>query len=337
MIDLRKVQKTGGSTLIISIPKRWAQSTGINSGDTLALVPGERNTLIIDPNPSEKGVERHKSITIDDDDPEHFFRRLIAIYINGYDTIEVNATPTMTPEMRAAIRKFTRMVIGPEITEEDLNSVQMKDLSDSAGFGMKSVVRRIFRISYSMLHDSLNAAKLGDQEIARDVVSRDAEVDRLYWLLFKQYNHMLKKPSYQKDQPEAEESLNFFLVGRILERIADHARNISRNVMNIGTKRKKSQLSPATLKVFGEAGELALSMVDGSFESFLKKDETQANLIIDQTTNLKELYSMGVSTIGGTKAEVSIAIAGIMDSVKRAGMYAADIAEISINNVENSE
>ena len=185
MADLRKVQKTGGSTLIVSLPKRWAEATGTKSGDALSITPGVGDTLIIDPHPTEKPRKRIKKLTIEEDDPRHFFRRLIACYICGYDTIQVKAGSTISPEMRAAIRDFTRMVIGPEITEEDIHSVLLKDLSDSEGFGLRSVVRRIFRITYSMFKDALDAVREGNLEVSRDVVSRDAEVDRFYFFLSK--------------------------------------------------------------------------------------------------------------------------------------------------------
>ncbi|MCK4613188.1 MAG: AbrB/MazE/SpoVT family DNA-binding domain-containing protein [Thermoplasmata archaeon] len=336
MADLRRVQKTGGSTLIVSLPKRWAVAAGIKNGDTLSLIPGERGTLIIDPHPIEKDVKRVKHISIEDGDPEHFFRRLIAVYINGYDTIEVSAGSTMSAEMRAAIRRFTRMVIGPEITEEDINSVHIKDLSDSEGFGLKSVVRRIFRITFSMLHDSMNAVRNGDLEIARDVDARDAEVDRLYWLLFKQYNLMLKRPRYLQEGPDVEESLNYFLIGRILERVADHARNISKHLVGVLGNKKKTPLSPETMNYFSGAADVALDMINRAFESFLKGDVSLANKTIDSTAELKDLYTKGVSTISGARPNLSVAIAGIMESVKRAGMYASDIAEIAINTQENN-
>ncbi len=335
MVDLRKVQKTGGSTLIISLPKRWAQATGTKNGDTVSIIAGERNTLIIDPHPSDKPSNRRKKLTIEDDDPEHFFRRLIGVYICGYDTIEVTTKTTISPEMRAAIRKFTRMVIGPEITEEDINSVLMKDLSDSASFGLRSVVRRIFRITYSMFNDSINAVMDGNVEISRDVVSRDAEVDRFYWLLSKQYNLMLKKPRYLQDDPDMQGSLNFFLIGRILERVADHAKNISDNHISIHSDEIKSTLSKETRGHFLSAGEVALDMLKTSFEAFIQGDILKANQTIDRTKELKGFYNKGISTMSRGKPSLSVAIAGIMDSVERTGMYASDIAEIAINNQEN--
>ncbi len=334
MAELRRVQKTGGSTLIVSLPKKWTQANSISNGDVLSLIPGERDTLIIDPHFSEREEERKKKLVANKENPEHFFRRLIGVYINGYHDVEISAGSTMNHDTRSAIRQFTRMVIGPEITEEDINSVILKDLSVSEGFGMKSVVRRIYRICYSMLHDALMALREGNIEIAKDVVSRDSEVDRLFWLLSKQFNLMLKKPRYMKDEPTVEESLNYYLTGRVLERIADHARNISRHILGVRENRKNYVFTAKVLDHFSKTGEIALGMVEHSFQSFLKGDVPLANTTIDMTDELKVSYNDGISETSGTKPDVAIAIAGVMDSIKRTGMYASDIAEIAINNEE---
>lgn len=336
MVDLRRVQKTGGSTLIISLPKRWAEATGTKSGDTLTISPGDRDTLIIDPHPIDKPVSRLKKLSIDGSDPNHFFRRLIAVYICGFDTIEVHATEPITPEMRAAIRNFTRMVIGPEITEEDMKSVLMKDLSDSAGFGLRSVVRRIFRITFSMLKDAIDAVKEGNLDVSRDVVSRDEEVDRFTWLLSKQYTLMLKKPRYQQDDPNVEESLNFFLIGRILERVADHAKIISEHHIAIQVDPGRAQIQKQTMTYFLEAGGVSLEMLNDAFESLIKGDTDLANRTIDKAKELNRLINKGIGSISRTKPAVTVSISGIMDSLERTGMYASDIAEIAINNQENS-
>jgi len=337
MADMRRVQKTGGSTYIISLPKKWANANGIKNGNTLSLLPGERGTLIIDPNPGDNIEDRLKHIVISDEEPEHFLRRLISVYINGYSTIEIEANSTVSPEMKEAIRRFTRMVIGPEITEESINNVRIKDLSDTQGFGLKRAVRRIYRITYSMLKDSFNAVSKGNTDIARDVVSRDEDVDRLFWLISKQFTLMLKRPRYLQEEPSVEESLNYYLVGRVLERIADHARNISKHLLVVmdGKRTRKTPLSKETYRYFHTAGETSLQMLESSFNSFIQGDCNLANDTIDRTEELKSLYNSGISTIDGKNPGLSVAIAGMMESVKRTGMYASDIAEIAINLLEN--
>ncbi len=38
-MEMRKVQVTGGSTYIVSLPKRWATEVGVKPNDTVGIVP----------------------------------------------------------------------------------------------------------------------------------------------------------------------------------------------------------------------------------------------------------------------------------------------------------
>jgi len=53
--EKRKVQLTGGSTLTISLPVKWARAAGIKHGDELSLVQRSDNSLLITPEKSEEG------------------------------------------------------------------------------------------------------------------------------------------------------------------------------------------------------------------------------------------------------------------------------------------
>ena len=45
----RKVQKTGGSTLIVSLPKKWTEDTGIKAGSQIKLMNQPDGSLVINP------------------------------------------------------------------------------------------------------------------------------------------------------------------------------------------------------------------------------------------------------------------------------------------------
>jgi antitoxin component of MazEF toxin-antitoxin module len=48
-IETRKVQQTGGSTYIISLPKQWAEKMGIKTGVRVSLQAQPDGKLLIDP------------------------------------------------------------------------------------------------------------------------------------------------------------------------------------------------------------------------------------------------------------------------------------------------
>ena len=46
-MEIRKVQQTGGSTYIISLPKPWAEKVGIKPGSRVGVQPQPNGKLLI--------------------------------------------------------------------------------------------------------------------------------------------------------------------------------------------------------------------------------------------------------------------------------------------------
>jgi phosphate transport system protein len=80
------------------------------------------------------------------------------------------------------------------------------------------------RMSFSarqMLHDGVRAFELRDPELARDVIERDAEVDRGYARVLDAMATYVRQ-----DPASAVAAVRVMKVARYLERIADHATNL---------------------------------------------------------------------------------------------------------------
>ena len=48
-MESRKLQKTGGSTLIVSLPKKWTKEHKLDSGSEVRLLQQPNGTMTIDP------------------------------------------------------------------------------------------------------------------------------------------------------------------------------------------------------------------------------------------------------------------------------------------------
>ena len=88
-IQLRKVQLTGGSTYIISLPKEWASDVGIKPGDYVQVIPQPDQTLLLVP--GEKVEEKSEALidAVSAKSPEEVVREFIACYLTGYDVIRL--------------------------------------------------------------------------------------------------------------------------------------------------------------------------------------------------------------------------------------------------------
>ncbi len=89
-------------------------------------------------------------------------------------------------------------------------------------------IPRMAKIAQEMVKDSLDAFVNSNPDLARSVCERDDQVDDYNSQIFRELlTYMLEDPK------TIERALDLILVGRNLERIADHATNISEDVIYI--------------------------------------------------------------------------------------------------------
>lgn len=87
-------------------------------------------------------------------------------------------------------------------------------------------IPRMAQLAQKMVKDSLDAFVNRDADLARNVCMRDDEVDQLNHQIFRELlTYMIQ------DTKAITRAVDLILVGRHLERIADHATNISEDVV----------------------------------------------------------------------------------------------------------
>ncbi len=189
----RRIQKTGGSTFIISLPKSWVTQRGLHAGDVLVFTPRSDGTLTLYPEEGLHDEAIRRTVAVSNDMPaEHLFRLLVAEYIAGAPLLEIRTTGRMNAKTRDVVRSFAQRMIGPEILEETAEAVVLQDVVGANPLPIPSVIRRMHQMVKSMQTDAMAAFRSQDSSIARDVVERDWEVDRLHWFVQKQVTTALR-------------------------------------------------------------------------------------------------------------------------------------------------
>src|SRR5271169_1448623 len=129
----RKLQLAGGSTYVISLPKRWVTHAGLKAGDTLFVDTEADGAISVRSQAATKPAVRRKVFEEKGEEArEHLLRKLIGAYISGYGLIEIRFTGDRGPFVRRVARDFCRLVVGPEVVEESQNALTIQDLSDSS-------------------------------------------------------------------------------------------------------------------------------------------------------------------------------------------------------------
>ncbi len=325
----RKLQLTGGSTYVVSLPKRWVIASGLKAGDTVFLDAEADGSVSVRPRPAERPATRRKVFQErDEGHRDHLLRKLIGAYISGFGLIEIRFQPENGPFVRKVAREFCRLVIGPEVIEETRNAVVIQDLSDPAELSPEKCLRRMYLTVRAMLEDAVQALDADDEALAKDVELRDQDVDRLYWMVAKQYHLVQTSPRGSASREALAGLHNHRIIAKLLERIGDHAERIARAHPVFA----KKGIDPKLMKEIEAAKASAIDMLDKAFHALVAVDIDTANEAIDARGSHRKLIDGLSHHVAAKKGEELLALAAVVDSLERAAGYATDIAEIAINH-----
>ena len=121
--ETRKIQITGGSTYIISLPKKWVAQNGLKKGNSLIIREEEKGSLTVllpEFGKTEKIEEAIIKVS-PTDNSESLKRKTVAVYLLGYTIIHLKAKDKqeILSTQRNAIKTFARnMLVGTEIVTD---------------------------------------------------------------------------------------------------------------------------------------------------------------------------------------------------------------------------
>jgi phosphate uptake regulator len=334
-MDIRRVQVTGGSSYVMTLPKEWIKSLKIKKNDPLGIYIQSDGTLLITPKMTQEQLQRLKELDISQISKQtYLLRRLIGAYIAGFTIIKINSPTRIPVAVRGVIRTFTQMAIGQEVVEETDTSITLKDLLNPTEMPFDRTIKRMHIIVKGMYEDSLRALQNKDKNLADEVISRENEVDRLNWLVARQHNIILQNVSLaEKMNITIGLASTCFMISRIIERIGDHTVKISENLPAVldGSLDKKS------MDRIIQAGNLSLDIFNKSITAFFRKDINACNDNIESVGRLERLCEEINTLALKQQGAIALSVGYIVESIRRIGEYAENISETVMNYLIDQE
>ena len=334
-MDIRRVQLTGGSSYIITLPKEWINSYHIKKNDPLGIHIQSDGTLLLTPKMTQEQLQKTKEFDIRQiSKPTYLLQQLIGAYIAGYTSIKITSPTKIPMIIQNIIRSFTQLAIGPEVIEETEKSVVLKDLLNPTEMPFDQTLKRMYVIVKRMHEDVMRAMHDKDKNLAADAVSRDNDVDRLHWFVARQYNILLQNASLvNKMNITIETASTCFLISRIIERIGDHIVRISENIPNL----IDHNLDKKSITKILAVGNLSLEIFNRSISSFFKKDIHASNENIESVKSLESFCEEINTRILQQEGIIALSVGYIVESTRRIGEYSEDISETVINYLVGTE
>ncbi len=336
--ETRKVQITGGSTFIFSLPKKWATQNQLKKGTSLRVQEEDDGSLSIVPSEMEKPETMDEALIKCSlkEKPAAVTRKVVAAYLVGYNFLRVRAQAQqeLPSILRNHLKVFARrFLVGTEIVTDTSVELSLQVLLNYQELPVESALRRMAIIASSMHRDSLAAFASNDKQLAETVIETDSEVDRFNLYIIRQLKQAITNPKLVKavGLNSAKDCLGYRLVTKSVERTADHAVKIAESSLML-----KHKIEPKHLKRIGEMSSLSVSMFEESIESLFKKDFDLAENVIEKTERVVDLENGIIGSLQKTGLEELTAVRLLLESVRRTAEYASDIAEIVLNlNVDS--
>lgn len=322
MVNIRTLQQTGGksgSSFLIILPKDWVVRQKLSKGDPVVVAEREDGCLIIDPRLPKAGETRSTTAEL-----EYNLRwEITSRYLLGYDEIRIISKEAITNVQRDEVKQVIKRFVALEITEEDDHQIILRCLVDPATLPVSTVMRRMNQITSRMIVDSLKVYFEGSQEGAEEVIQRDEDVDRLFFLIVRELRSAVQYPrmsEVMKITPV--EALDYRLAAQYIERIADLAVDIAQRVDEPLDRKlvKKLELIGNTVK------EMLSDSVNNLFKFNSKRvtKVTEAERwLIQETVKLRQDI---VSSLNGQPQTQLY----VVDSLLRMGEAAKDITDLAL-------
>ena len=337
--DVRRLQFTGKSTFIVSLPKQWIRDLGLKQGDQVRIVRQASSVLHLYPPKARPVRQRQGDATVRIGAGEKSpatVRRLISLYFLGFKTIHVRPkSGRLTAAQRTSIKHAARrMLMGAEVISDSGSGVTIQVLVDFKELTVDGAFKRMLHLAKSMLVDAVEAMRDGNEALARDVIGTDDEVDRFGFYIIRQLKtaieseHMLGEIGFD----HARNCLGYRLVAKNIERTGDHAVRIARDVIEF----KGGVGADAAEEIRGMA-EYAIRVLNDACLALFKKDYDLAESTIRAAGGIASSEAAVLRLAGGRAGPAVYRIRRTAEDIRRIAEYASDISEIVLNmTVEKS-
>ena len=330
--DVRKVQFTGRSTYVLSLPKKWIEEMRLKAGDQVTLVRELDNSLSVIPifTGTRESLNEVTTFVSPSESGNTLRRKVVSIYLAGYNIIHLKIkSGRMNPALRDAVRELVRCnLVGTEMIADASDNITLQVLLSLPELSVNTAIRRMYLIASSMHKDAMSALAELNYELAKEVIRSDDEVDRFSLYVFRnlvmamQNGRVLREMGLKKPS----DCLSYRVAVKSIERIADHACSIADKAITL-----KDKIPKDSLQKIDKMSQLALTVLNDSVEALLRRDYQLADKTVDNAKNIRTLEDEVLKAIEKDKVRDPANIKLVLEDIRRTAEYASDIAEAAMN------
>lgn len=323
MSIVRKVQRTPGGTFFVCVPKRWAVDHGLRSGSIVAVGETADGKLLIDP---EYGVAPSPRVATLRSGPL-LSREIIGNYLLGFDIIRIEPSNRAGFEVRAAVKSTVDRLVGLEIVEEDSSSIVLQCLLEPSGFPPEKILRRSYAIAAGMHRDVVRSFVDGNVALAKSVVARDEEGNRLYFLLVRILRTIVQNPGLSgKLGITSIECLDYRLVASLVEAIGDECVRVAQKTIEL----KGVKLGGELKKLLLDFHSCCFAAQENALSAFLIGNVPLAEGVREMQAEIEKAFA-GIEELARAQSlDVVPLVLAVASFLRQMYEHSVDIADLVV-------
>lgn len=336
-METRKLQKVGGGTYTVSIPKEWATDHHLEAGASVHVYTHDDGTLVV--RSSRRDEEPIESVTLDvsSDDPAAVERVLHAAYTAGFTEVTLTTDDAFETAHHRAAGSLASTLAGAELLDATVDAITMRNFLDSGEVSMRQAVDQL-RFLALAVHRTATTDVSGELEERRESLQqREDDVDRFFGMVTHHFTRALGSLKEVDDLGVARLDLfAYYLTARELTTVVSHVRSIVAELERIE--------APVPEAFAGEVDALAADardVVERATAAVLNETSLEAAIgLVDDAEAVAARAADARHAVhdGETGARTDVrALAGVLDGVERTAECGAEVAEIAVHTAIRAE
>jgi len=336
-MEFRKLQVTGKSSYIISLPKSWIKKNDIKKGDELAILEDADGLLRISSVRQAEAKQRIvPEIDIDNLSKEELQAIIIGNYVAGLESFKmISRKGSLSTSKRKVITNIINTLAGFEIISESSELIEVKNLLEPSNFRVDEVVKRLALLSSLMMNDLVYSIRENKLEFLEDIKAQDNEIDRLYLLVRRLLmigsRDVVVAKKIGVNGSDSCIAWSFILDN--IEKIADHIVEIVRIIPPVITSEIPKEIFEPFKESLESTRKILERILNALIETRFKIEDMDANETLEEINSVIEQINRIIILISEQKlrAEICLSLENVYFHLKEIIKHCVGFVRIIIH------
>ena len=233
-----RVQRTGRSSLAVTLPKSWTTALNIHMGDPVVFHQrgdGALELTFSATKEREESTPHEVSIDASGATPDIICRLLVGAYISGQDHIVVTNLSTDCRKQMPDIDRVVKHLVGTSLISDSSDRLEFEVFVDPSKYRHSALHNRLSQMLHMEVETLRQALYRGDPHLLAPLPGIEDEIDRFYYLITRQVH--LASNDYRlarsSGMPSHNLQLGCRLIAKMLEVVGDLLQRVGHDLEGV--------------------------------------------------------------------------------------------------------